>query len=519
MHTHSRFLALCVSAAALAACPGPSPEVPDAPPMPVCGNGSVEAGEACDDGNRTSGDGCENNCTPTPPDPPPVKVDIDSSLFISPTTAADQELLRSRFGVSRIMDRILASAGVARPANGAELFQRWWDTQNSSASAVFPDNPHCDDNKGTINGFPVQCPRNEGALAKASPDSHFPIALVYRPDLTPRDGSTCGEARIVIAKSAGPDGRNLAIFETSIPNPDPGCGLTGCRKIAEFWANLSKLPELSQRLDALERFYFSGLELERDGVATKAALDVANLGLPDQNKVRRGQIRTNQFMFGAHHGPSWQLREFKLAIECEGTPGDCKLLLEPVRVDTNPAGVLFNDNDPNLLGESFRAEFLGQIQSLAADDVNAIGMVTGAGFNAGQSGAQTDENDYLEHLGRGNPAGFEQAITDKLASLGSSLTAKDIAARATTQSCGGCHQISNGAELGRTASGALLVWPPSSGFVHVSEDGGRSPALNDVFLPKRKQILEQFLRDTSTGACVAPLRPDPTPLAGKPMVH
>ncbi len=32
---------------------------------PVCGNGTIETGEACDDGNATSGDGCEANCTIT----------------------------------------------------------------------------------------------------------------------------------------------------------------------------------------------------------------------------------------------------------------------------------------------------------------------------------------------------------------------------------------------------------------------------------------------------------------------
>src|SRR5262249_20720564 len=30
-----------------------------------CGNGVTEAGEACDDGNQTNGDGCDNNCTLT----------------------------------------------------------------------------------------------------------------------------------------------------------------------------------------------------------------------------------------------------------------------------------------------------------------------------------------------------------------------------------------------------------------------------------------------------------------------
>ena len=35
-------------------------------PEPVCGNGEVEQGETCDDGNTVDGDGCEADCTPTP---------------------------------------------------------------------------------------------------------------------------------------------------------------------------------------------------------------------------------------------------------------------------------------------------------------------------------------------------------------------------------------------------------------------------------------------------------------------
>src|SRR4051794_1405055 len=30
--------------------------------LPVCGNGKVESGEQCDDGNTTSGDGCSATC-------------------------------------------------------------------------------------------------------------------------------------------------------------------------------------------------------------------------------------------------------------------------------------------------------------------------------------------------------------------------------------------------------------------------------------------------------------------------
>lgn len=45
----------------------------DGPPVdPVCGNGSLEAGEQCDDGNTTGGDGCSATCRIEVKPPPPV---------------------------------------------------------------------------------------------------------------------------------------------------------------------------------------------------------------------------------------------------------------------------------------------------------------------------------------------------------------------------------------------------------------------------------------------------------------
>ena len=378
--------------------------------------------------------------------PAPAPVVIDRSLFVSPTLAVEQAELRSRFSVAKIMKHILTSSGATAPADGTALWQRWWDSQNK-APGVFPDTPHCDDNGTTVNGFPVFCPRNEGALATSVPDSHFPIALVFRPDLAPRDGSTCGEARVVIAKPADASGRNLAIFEASIPNPSPGCGLAGCRKIAEFWAKLSANNSFSSRMDALERFYFQGLNLAQDGVVTAPALDAANLGLPNSSGASNGQIRSNQFMTGPNQ-QLWQLREFKLAKRCTLTTG-CKLFFQPVSDKTNPFGTLFNDNNPQPLGPAFRTEFLDQVKPLSPQDVNQIGMTTSNQFNAGQSNSSGSENLYPFHFSQGNPAGFALDITNKLGSLGIPvLTANDIVARATTQACAGCHQLSNNVLLG-----------------------------------------------------------------------
>jgi len=44
---------------------------PPPPPEPCCGDGHLDAGEQCDDGNLTSGDGCSATCVIELPPPPP----------------------------------------------------------------------------------------------------------------------------------------------------------------------------------------------------------------------------------------------------------------------------------------------------------------------------------------------------------------------------------------------------------------------------------------------------------------
>ena len=52
--------------------------------------------------------------------------------------------------------------------------------------------------------------------------------------------------------------RNLLIFEAKLPNPLPHQGLEGCRRIVDFWADLSKEDAIDKRARDLERFYFRG---------------------------------------------------------------------------------------------------------------------------------------------------------------------------------------------------------------------------------------------------------------------
>ena len=47
------------------------------PRVPACGDGILDPGEACDDGNVVDGDGCQADCTVTPPPPPPPVTPTD----------------------------------------------------------------------------------------------------------------------------------------------------------------------------------------------------------------------------------------------------------------------------------------------------------------------------------------------------------------------------------------------------------------------------------------------------------
>ncbi|MDX2087629.1 MAG: DUF4215 domain-containing protein [Kofleriaceae bacterium] len=47
-------------------CPSGATPMSDSDCLPMCGNGVVEMGEACDDGNTVNNDGCRNNCTRPP---------------------------------------------------------------------------------------------------------------------------------------------------------------------------------------------------------------------------------------------------------------------------------------------------------------------------------------------------------------------------------------------------------------------------------------------------------------------
>jgi hypothetical protein len=155
------------------------------------------------------------------------------------------------------------------------------------------------------------------------------------------------------------------------------------------------------------------------------------------------------------------------------------------------------------VGTSFRADFLNQIASLSNPDLDFVAMSTASQFDDGESieggpGGPPTAMDFKTAFA--NSPTFRAAIQTKLGA-GVTLNPDDIVARAQTQTCAGCHHLSV-----NTSLGGGLTWPATLGFTHeqlappldtTGPDGPRfqiSPALQHVFLPFRKHVIETFLQ-------------------------
>jgi hypothetical protein len=74
------------------------------------------------------------------------------------------------------------------------------------------------------------------------------------------------------------------------------------------------------------------------------------------------------------------------------------------------------------------------------------------------------------------------------------VTVQEILQRAGTQTCGGCHQYSENADIAPAKDPffGIVTWPASLGFVHADENGQQSRALIDRMLPERARHLQEF---------------------------
>jgi hypothetical protein len=439
-----------------------------------------------------------------------VTLDERKSIFVT-----DLAILKL-FTFDELMNKLVHDSG-SHKLNKELLFQQWWDTANRSSDFNLGlGGPNCD--SGQLNTFPYACSRDEGQqvmfnpfVPPPTPATYTAIALSNRFDLAtlPNDGGTdCGEYRIVFERnSAVPSNgtnRNLIIFEAVLPNPRANeHSLRGCRRIQEFWEKLSEIP-VTERGKRLHEFYYHGLPRTDSEPAVEAVVMASHYG--SATKVEKGQIRTNQFMpdpsnptaFPGTHKP-WLLRQFHILRDSA-----MGIRIIPVPVANNPPGTLFDENNTSALANSFRNDFLAQVAPLSTPNINSFSMSTAAKYDAGESeegGVNPTTNpgpmDFASAFK--NSPKFRANIQAKIPA-GSGLTPDDIVNRAQTQTCAGCHHLSVNLNVGGS-----LTWPATipPTFTHEQlaspengPDGPRyqiSDALQKVFLPARKQLIEAFL--------------------------
>ena len=447
-----------------------------------------------------------------PPKTPAAAIDPHRSLFVHDRGTLDGADFTLQRTLSQIASQVVPVVPGTTPVT---IFRQFWDTQNAAPGVT--SGPHCTDNGSTINGFPITCPRNEGSEAVGSDadlqsriKEYRVLALVNRIDLAHQGWRNCGEHRIIYGKEAA--GRNLIIFEAVLPNPKPGCR-EGCVPVAEFWKSLSSINNPVTRANQLATFYYNGLPGFRPVVHVdhySAAGVTTGYGSSGS-----GQIRTNQFLQTGPFQP-WLLKEFKTVIDCGIAP--CTFNIVPIMVKVNPHGPLWNEDDPHPLGPAFRAATVAQLPRLSDSALLRIGYEVSLDHDAGQSMSLPGPgfvDDYRDQMNSAVAVGFRAALG------AGALTADQIANRAITQSCAGCHQP---ATFGLDVPGSIGtvttpvgspvptvdLWPPPvpARFIHVdippsprpelianpaAFPGGLgqeiSPALLDFFLPERKNFL------------------------------
>lgn len=428
-------------------------------------------------------------------------------IFEQSLAITDMDTLKP-FTLERVLGQIIQTSGVSG-VTPVSLFNQWWDTQNPGPS--LGRGPHCDDELTnglpSLNGYPWECPRGEGYQAFINPfpvlgrgDAlYWPIGLFNRFDLAPADGSHCGEYRIAFAMKPGhrlARGQNFLIFEAVLPNPRPEEGIRGCYDVAKFWYSLSHEPNPDVRREMLVKFYFHGWGefapvVHVDHYGTRLGADGYGCST--------GQIRTNQFVDG-----DWNLREFRMVKDCRCDR--CGLIVAPTTTKDNPSGESFHGGSTEPRAGDLQNLVINSVGSLGSGGVNDISWVVPNKLNTGESvsvfGGPTD---YLHHfmVGANTHPQFKSDLHQQvMAMFGGALDSHDIVNRAATQSCAGCHELSNGVALDQNAN---VVWPFSLRFFHVGDfpiNGSfpLSDAMHQEFLPRRAELLMKYLESGGESA-------------------
>jgi hypothetical protein len=385
-----------------------------------------------------------------------------------------------------VFQALATNGGMAADPN--LIYQQVYESYASAANAFITDAIHCGDEMTngvpTLNGYPIDCDRIEHNHVNDE-GNFFATAFVNRMDLAPENGAHCGQQRLIFTNQSNARGRAFMILEAQIPNPNPDLGIQGCAPLAEFWREQNDMSDAGARGARLAQAFLSGdpglLDAGFGPFMTATNLTVGS-----------GQIRTNQF----DQSP-WTLREFKLALDGQN------IKAVPFPTSEAPFGGLWNEAIALPHGDDCRQSFLDAADQLMTNDPSQMSFVVDHACNDAESRNDSSQ-DYDSQLG----SGFRAQLEARLA--GSGLTADDFANRAQfAGSCIGCHEEATGKFLGN-----YVFAPFSNEFVHVQEfpiQCGKSdpndlcfqpsPALLQVFLPSRLQVMGQILD--------IPIIPDP----------
>lgn len=478
----------------------------------------------------TPGDGEPPAVDLTPEDGPLCSVELtcDESVVVqgdSPALIVTDKAALSGLSLEKVLAQIITLKG-DKKVTPLELMQGLFDSMNKESQAAFDHQYHCDYyyNPAYDNWYPAMCPRAEGALAWSQgffspghPDHFFPVAAVNRFDLVPAGAETCGEYRIVYAKESGltdPNNRVFLIFEASLQNPEPGC-VSACLPVAQAWRELEAEPDPGKRAELLDRFFLEGLP------GFEPVISPLSFGLGPTGSFgyygTGGQLRVSQ-----HMDTIWEMREFSLDFHVAVN----RLYWQPQVVGNNPVPVHFGpvptygttDTAMNFTNKFFERN----IQFLAAPRVQDITMSTLFWEASGESLQSGWESSNYAERAKDNVA-LHDLIAGRIWEEGAGagcppddpLTSEAILRRTTVLGCAGCHAPSHMLGPDRKI-GCGLTWPDSLGDVHIDEHGNLSPALREVFLPHRAEILTTFLQGCDEEAIEASLGgPTATPVAAK----
>ena len=414
-----------------------------------------------------------------------ISVDDSEACQIPPdVTKVERVLMETNVdavgGVSltSVFDALATNGG--HQGDGQLIYQQIFDSYASADQAQLPGGVHCGDETTdgvpTLNGFPIECNRLEAQHVNDM-QNFFATAFVNRIDLAPANGAHCGQQRMIFANNSF--NRAFIIVEAQVPNPSPELGIDGCLPLAQFWMDQNNNPDAKSRGQRLAQAFLQG------GVPGLAEFGFGPFYTAENLTVGSGQIRTNQF-----DSFPWTLREFKLALDGES------ISAVPFPTAESPAGALWNESSGLPQGEACRENFLSALDGVLTDDMSRMSFVIDGACKDAES-----RNDFSEDYASNLSPGFSQQIQDKLSSIGSPLSAFDVANRARfSGSCIGCHNESSGSFLGNG-----VFAPPSFDFPQVLEftqqcgsgETGNcfatSTALSTVFLPGRLAVLSNLL--------------------------